>query len=127
MGESSQAVRSARTIAELFPHTPLALLTLARCLALTGDREGAVDILSRLLRFRETGYVPASLIAVVYAALGLREEAWTYMQEAVRELDPWRILVGVDPRFNVFWGDARFPQLLQDVGLPQLRPYNSDR
>jgi len=118
MGESSQAVRSARTIAELFPHTPLALLTLARCLALTGDREGAVDILSRLLRFRETGYVSASLIGVVYAALGLHEEAWTYMDEAIRELDPWPILVGVDPRFNVLWHDDRFPQLLNRIGLP---------
>jgi TolB-like protein/tetratricopeptide (TPR) repeat protein len=118
MGESSQAVRSARTAAELFPDTPLALLTLARCLALTGDREAAGDILSKLLQFRATGYVPASLIAVVYAALGQQEEAWTYMEEAIRELDPWRVLVGVDPRFSVLWNDARFPQVLSRIGLP---------
>lgn len=85
---------------------------------MTGDSEEVADIVSRLPQFRETAYVPASLIGVVYAALGLQEEAWTYMEEAIREPDPWRILIGVDPRFNVLWNDARLPRVPNRIGLP---------
>jgi TolB-like protein/Tfp pilus assembly protein PilF len=118
MGAPDQALGSARAAAEYNPDTPLALLALARSLALAGDSEGATNILCGVLPFRETGYLPATLIGLIYAALGQHEQAWTYLEAAVGELDPWRVFLGVDPRFKVFWNDGRFPRVLHEIGLP---------
>jgi hypothetical protein len=35
----------------------------------------------------------------------------------VIELDPWRVFIAVDPRFKFFASDARFPELLKQIGL----------
>jgi len=117
MGELDRAVSSLRVAVEKAPDTPLMSCFLARSLAAAGETEEATRILEELLQLRETNCIPATSIALVYAALREREHAWSWLMTAMHELDPWRCHMGVDPRFRFFWKDPRFARLLHGMGL----------
>ena len=118
MGELDRAVHSLRVATEQAPDTPLMRCFLARTLAAAGETEDARAILREMLELRHTNCLPATSIALIYAALGQREEAWSCLMTAMRELDPWRCSMAVDPRFRFFWNDPRFLGLLHQMGLP---------
>lgn len=121
MGEMEQAVNSSQAAIQHSPNTPFMLCHLARSLAMAGQIEEATRTLNELLKIRETHWLSPSWISLIYAALGQRETAWAWLERSVIELDPWRVFIAVDPRFKFFAGDARFPELLKEIGLaPQL-------
>ena len=72
------------------------------------------------MNLRKTIWIPATSLALIYAALGRPDEAWTWLELAAQELDPWRVGLAQDLRFRCFWNDARFPRLLRTIGLPSL-------
>lgn len=117
-GELDQAVRSSRVATQHGPDSPLMLCHLARSLAAAGDTEEATQILRALLQLRETYYIPATWLALICAALDQQEPSLTWLETAVRERDPWRLCLAVDPRFKIFWNNGRFLDVLQEIGLP---------
>jgi tetratricopeptide (TPR) repeat protein len=118
-GELEEAVRLSRTAAQSAGDTPLMKCVLARSLALAGEMAEANQILEELVHQRGEFCVSASWIALIYAALERREEAWAWLERAFIEKDPWRIFLNADPRFRYFSGDARFGQMLKELGLSQ--------
>jgi TolB-like protein/Tfp pilus assembly protein PilF len=117
MGEMAQAVSSSRAAVQHSANTPFMLCHLARSLAVAGEREEATRTLDDLLRIHETYWVSPAYFALIYAALGEHEQAWAWLERSVIELDPWRVFIAVDPRFKFFASDARFPELLKQIGL----------
>ena len=117
MGKLEQSMRSARTAVQYSPDTPLMRCVLARALAISGQSDEATHLLSELLELRKTNFIPATYFALICAALGEREQAWAWLERSVIELDPWRVFIAVDPRFKFFASDARFPELLKQIGL----------
>lgn len=59
-----------------------------------------------------------NFIALVYAALGDKDEAFQWLERAYKEHDDDLALLKVDPRWDSLRGDPRFMSLLQRVGLP---------
>ena len=55
----------------------------------------------------------------MYAALGDRDRAFAWLDQAARSFDPVILHLKVDPRFDKLRGDARFAKLLATVGLSQ--------
>lgn len=117
MGDLNRAVRCLRTAAENGPDTPLMRCFLATSLAVAEETQEATHILREMLKLRQTNCLPATSIALIYAALGQQEQAWSWLMTAMQEMDPWRCSMAVNPRFRFFWKDPRFAGLLDGMGL----------
>jgi tetratricopeptide (TPR) repeat protein len=82
-----------------------------------GDARTVIDQLLVLQRQRADG-APGAL-ATVYAALGDRDRAFVWLDQARQSYDPVILRLKVDPRLDKLRGDARFAKLLATVGLAQ--------
>ena len=81
-----------------------------------GDRQQAQAILKQL----ETSenYVSPGELAILYGALGEREQAFKSLEKAFAARDLQLQFLGVDPAFDRLRGDPRFADLMRRVGLP---------
>jgi TolB-like protein/tRNA A-37 threonylcarbamoyl transferase component Bud32 len=90
-------------------------------LAITYARMGrpadARDILARLIEARDKRYVSAPLIAAVAVALGDKEEAFLELERAYAEHSRVLQWIAFLPEFRALHSDARFPHLLQQIGV----------
>src|SRR5947207_5886665 len=96
-----------------FPSSGLAI-TYARM----GRQNEARKILEQLVQERGTRYVSAQSIAAVYVALGEKEEAFRWLERASAEHSGILQWIAFLPEFRALRPDARFPQLLQKIGVP---------
>jgi serine/threonine protein kinase/Tfp pilus assembly protein PilF len=96
--------------------TPSNQIYLGAAYARAGDRQRAQAILKRL----ESGksYVSPAELAVLYAALGEREQAFKSLEKGFAARDLQLQFLGVDPAFDSLRGDPRFADLMRRVGLP---------
>src|SRR5437588_6856334 len=77
----------------------------------------ARNILAQLLQEREKRYVSAPLIAAVYVAFGDKEEAFRWLERAFAEHSAILQWIAFLPEFRPLHSDARFPHLLQRIGV----------
>lgn len=62
-------------------------------------------------------YIPASAFARVYAAFGKKEEAFKWLEKAIREHDFTIGNLNEEPRYDSLRADPRFAALLRQAGL----------
>ncbi len=55
---------------------------------------------------------------MIYAGLGDRERAFSYLDLAYRERSHWLVWLKRDPRWNDVRSDGRFQALVRKIGLP---------
>jgi eukaryotic-like serine/threonine-protein kinase len=92
--------------------------TLAYAYALSGKRRDSQKILSGLLRQSKKRYVSPYAIALIYVSLDQKDEAYEWLETALKQRVselPW---IGVDPLFDPLREDARFLSLLRHMKLP---------
>jgi len=86
----------------------------------SGGWKGA---LTRGIEFRQaqriTGYYPAYRIAMLYADLGDKEQAFRWLNTAYQERDNHLEALKTDFLLDPLRSDTRFPELVRKVGLPQ--------
>ena len=58
-------------------------------------------------------------IAIVYAALGEREQAFAWLEKVFSDKSYYVVWLTVDPVFDPYRADPRFQNLLTRIGLPQ--------
>jgi DNA-binding winged helix-turn-helix (wHTH) protein/TolB-like protein/tetratricopeptide (TPR) repeat protein len=85
--------------------------------ALQGNRAAAYRILHRLSREARERYIPPASIALIHAALGEKDQAFQWLEQAYKDRSWWLVFLKVDPRFDSLRSDRRFETLLQRVGL----------
>jgi tetratricopeptide (TPR) repeat protein len=112
--KSRDAVRSLERAARL-TESPHILGTLGFAYALAGRRTDAEHVISRLRK--SPSFVPSYPVAIVYAGLGDRDEALTWLERAFQERDFWMIYLNVYPVFDSLRDDSRFLDLVERVGL----------
>jgi len=98
--------------------SPLMLMALARADAMAGQRARAQRAIRDLKQLSHQRYVPALYIAVVYASLGDRDQAFTWLQNAVQERSNQLVYLKTQPAFDNLRSDPRFNALLRSIGLP---------
>jgi len=81
------------------------------------ERERAQVILKRLQASKD--YVSPGELAILYTALGEREQAFASLEKAYSAHDLQLQYLGVDPSFDPLRSDPRFKDLMRRVGLPQ--------
>ena len=98
--------------------TPSNQIYLGAAYAGAGDHQRAQAILKRL----ESGerYVSPGELAVLYAALGEREQAFKSLEKGFAARDLQLQFLGIDPAFDSLRDDPRFADLMRRVGLPSV-------
>ena len=97
---------------------PIDVATTVSILALSGERQQALDLEKDLLAKRKQRYVCPYEVATGFTALGDTEQALHWLQVAYQEHSICVIWLMDEPRFDPLRSDPRFAAVLQDVGLP---------
>ena len=92
-------------------------LDLAYGYARANQGDKAREILDGLVKKSRRSYVPALWIARVYAALGEKDDAFKWLDDAYSERSPQLAFLSVDPTLDSLRSDPRFLNLLTRMGL----------
>ena len=94
---------------------PMGLLAYA--LAKSGDIAGAQALLDELLATSRSRYVAPYGVALIYNALGDRDQALAWLERGYQAGDHKMNLLKVDPKWKNLHGDPRFEQLVRRIGF----------
>lgn len=115
-GMYSEGIAEARKAQELSASSqPTAFLACA--LAKSGKQAEAWGLLEELLKLSTERYVPPYHIALVYNALGAREQTLVFLERGYSERDPKMVFLKVEPKWNNLRSDPRFQDLMRRVGF----------
>jgi DNA-binding winged helix-turn-helix (wHTH) protein/TolB-like protein/Tfp pilus assembly protein PilF len=89
----------------------------AQALVLSGQREAARAELDRVLELSKKRYVAAYDVALIYAALGDRENAFQWLERAIEDRSTPVSFLARDPALAALHGDPRFAALVQRLGI----------
>jgi tetratricopeptide (TPR) repeat protein len=116
-GMHSEAVAAYQAGIKSGADSPSAQISLGAAYAQAGGREQAQAILQRLRMSKE--YVSPGELAILYSALGEREQAFASLEKAYAAHDLQLQYLGVDPQYDRLRDAPRFVDLLRRVGLSQ--------
>jgi serine/threonine protein kinase/Tfp pilus assembly protein PilF len=114
-GMYSEAIAAYQEAIKLGDDSPSTQIYLGAAYAHAGKWDRAQAILKRLQTSQT--YVSHGELAVLYTALGQREQAFTSLEKAFAARDLQLQFLGVDPAFDSLRGDSRFADLMRRVGL----------
>jgi Flp pilus assembly protein TadD len=86
--------------------------------AASGKREEAIHILNELEERSKRRYVPPYDVALVYVALGQKDNAFTWLEKAFEERSDFKAELRVGPILDPLRSDPRFKDLLRRVNFP---------
>jgi tetratricopeptide (TPR) repeat protein len=86
---------------------------------LAGRRDEALKILNELEQLSKQRYVSPLHRGVVYAALGDRDQAFRYLEDALEQRAQFLVYLKVEPTFDPLRSDPRFQSLLDRMNFPE--------
>jgi serine/threonine-protein kinase len=92
--------------------------SLGHAYALSGERDEAQKVIEHLKELSVHEYVAPYNIAVIYAGLGEKDEAFVWLNRAYQERSYLLTYLTVDERLDKLHSDPRFDELVRRVGLP---------
>ena len=87
--------------------------------AVTGKKSEARTVLDELTQASEQEYVPATSMALIYAGLGDKDQAFAWLDKAYEQRAFQLQWIKIEPRWDNLRSDPRFQDLLRRIGLPQ--------
>jgi len=90
---------------------------LAHAYAVSGQHREATTILAELIERSRSTYVSPFDIAIVYAGLGDRDQAFAWLEKAHAERTRFLLSINVDPRLDPLRADPRFAALVRRIGV----------
>ena len=119
MDSLPRAIAMHRRLLSLSDSSGLNIATLARTLAVAGERTEAMRLLDILLaRDAKQLYVPSYDVAKVYVALGRNSDAFAWLEKARVQRSHSMVFLKVDPALRPLRRDPAFAQLVAKV-LPE--------
>lgn len=114
-----EALSELREASQITNNAPLLLAAYGQALAVSGDREGAHDVLSQLQEKAKSRYVSAYDVSMIYAGLGDKDKAFQWLDKAKRDRAALLPYITWDRRADPLRADPRFHALLRTLGLPE--------
>jgi len=114
--EALSGFRKARSIA-LESERSLATGGLGHLCAVTGKRSEALKLADELKQLSTREYVPATSIALIYAGLGDKNQAFEWLERAYDQHAFQLQWITLEPRFDNLRSDARFQDLLKRMRI----------
>ena len=85
----------------------------------SGKKTDAQNILEELTRLSAEEYVPGTSIALIYAGLGEKNQAFTWLDKGYEQRAFQLQWIQLDPRWDSLHSDPRFQNLLLRINLTQ--------
>jgi eukaryotic-like serine/threonine-protein kinase len=126
----SETGRYAEAVAEFQREKDLGALKyggLGYAYARAGDHQAAREVLAEALKKAERQYLSSHAIAIIYAALGEKDQAFRWLDRALSERDEEMTIIKVDPRLDSLRTDVRFDRLVERVMAGGPRRIEADR
>jgi tetratricopeptide (TPR) repeat protein len=117
-GRHQEALAELQKAVALSGGSPLMKGSLGVGYALAGDRAAAEAALAELEKLRTESYASALDLADIHAALGDRESAFRWLDQAASERAFHLIYLKVWPELDPLRSDPRFPALIRRLGMP---------
>ncbi|MBV8857532.1 MAG: winged helix-turn-helix domain-containing protein [Acidobacteria bacterium] len=114
LGRYAEAISSLRKVRAV-DYQQQVTAQLGRAYACAGRRAEALAVLRELRAMRRRGYVSPYMEAMVYAALGEKEEAAGWLERAHGERAPWMVFLRVEPCFDALRPEPRFRRLVEQL------------
>lgn len=99
-------------------HDSDSLASLSHAYSASGERAEALKVVKQLQAQQAKSYVSPFEMAAVFASLGDRNKAFSYLEQAYRERDSRLPFLAVDHGFEPLHADPRFLELCRRIGLP---------
>jgi TolB-like protein/DNA-binding winged helix-turn-helix (wHTH) protein/Tfp pilus assembly protein PilF len=84
----------------------------------TGRKSDARTVLGELKQTSGKEYLPATSIALIYAGLGEKDQAFAWLDKGYKQRAFQVQWIGIEPRWDSLRSDPRFKDLLHRIGLP---------
>ncbi len=119
-GKRNEAIEEFQKAVQLSgSHDTDLLLDLGFAQAAAGNRKEARRILTEIKALHARGRAPSGAIAILYGALGERNQAFAWLDKAYQERDPELTYIKVpNRRFEPLRHDPRFQRLVRRIELP---------
>jgi TolB-like protein/DNA-binding winged helix-turn-helix (wHTH) protein/Tfp pilus assembly protein PilF len=117
-GESIAELRRAISIYD----TNIGRAILGNAYAVAGKRQDAQAMLDTIEKYSEHDYVAPYFLAIIYAGLGQKDQAFGYLEAAYGTHDGWLGFLKVDPALDPLRSDPRFQDLLRRMNFPSSPP-----
>jgi Flp pilus assembly protein TadD len=103
--------------AAVFGRNSEAISMIGHASALAGNRARATEALDELKSLSSQRYIPPHNIAVIYAALGDKQQTCTSLEKAYEDRDVRLTLIKVESKWDLFRAEPCFQSILKRVGL----------
>lgn len=117
-GEFAKAIAELQK-AQQVDDTHLSLAALGHVYAVSGNRSEAQRVIEELKELSRQKFDSTYQIAVIYAGLGDKDQAFAYLEKAYEIRSSSMVKLNVDPMLDSLRSDPRFADLVRRVGLPQ--------
>lgn len=114
----NEAIQEFHQLLKLPGARALGLMGRGYAYALAGRREEAEKDLGELLGLRKDQYISPGQLAIIYIALGEKDKAFEYLEEANKMYDLNVMRLKVERRFDPLRSDPRFADLVRRIGIP---------
>jgi serine/threonine protein kinase/tetratricopeptide (TPR) repeat protein len=111
-GLTEKALAEYRIIVSNSAGDPLRLASLARAYAVAGRRAEARQVAAQLVEASRVHYVPPFFLALIYATLNSKDQAFSWLEKAYQEHDSYLVRLKVEPGLDPLRSDPRFEDLL---------------
>ncbi len=91
---------------------------LGHAYAVSGRKDDAGKVLNQLKQLARQRYISAYNMALIYAGLGEKDLAFTWLEKAYEERPFDLSYIKAEPRMDSLHSDPRFQDLLRRIGLP---------
>ncbi len=118
-GKYKEAIDSLTKARELSGNLPVVVAALAYAQAVSGNKDAAWKLVNEFNANPSQHKVPAYDLAIVYAGLGEKETAFSWLEKAYEEHSEYLPFMRIEPRLDSLHSDPRFISLLSRLRLPQ--------
>jgi len=96
---------------------PFVLALLGHSYAISGKKDEALRTTEQLKEISGQRYVPAYALAIVYAELNEKEQAFQWLEKSYQAHEGYVTILKIDPFLDNLRSDPRFADLMRRVGL----------
>lgn len=117
-GMFEHAIAEFEKAVNLSERHPIYLAGLGHGYAVSGRRDDAQKTIKELQQLSSQRYVPARGIAEIYIGLGDKDQAFAWLDKALKQRNGWLFHIKGNPRYDSLRSDPRFRALLKRLNLP---------
>lgn len=118
LGRADEAIVSVERGISLMPDSELARFMQGFTLASAGRPDEALVLANDMKRRSKNQYVKPMFLCFAFTAAGDLDQAFSYLEEAVDEFDPWLAWLASDAKLGELRRDKRFDPLYQRTRTP---------